>query len=59
VRDDSGSLPAIVLVFLSVTLILVCFCMSQAPQPTDSGIESYAAFGSEACTSYLGTPYEC
>jgi hypothetical protein len=33
--------------------------MSDAPVPTESGIESLAAFGHEACVSYLGTPSDC
>jgi hypothetical protein len=58
-RGDSGPFPAMVLVFLCVTLVVTAYLMSQAPQPTVSGIDTYAAVGSETCTSYLGTPYDC
>jgi hypothetical protein len=58
-RSDSGPIPPIVLVVLSLTLLVMCYLISQAPQLTDSGIESHAAFGTEECTSYLGTPYNC
>jgi hypothetical protein len=58
-RDDTGPIPAIVLLFLSATLLVTCYLMSQAPQPTESGIESTAAFGFETCTSYLGTTFDC
>lgn len=58
-RDDAGPLPAIVLLFLSATLLVTCYLMSQTPQPTEPGIESTAAFGFEMCTSYLGTTFDC
>ncbi len=58
-RDDPGPFPAIVLVFLSITLLAASYFMSQAPQPTESGIESSAAFGVPVCTSYLGTTFDC
>jgi len=44
---------------LSVVLLVTSYLMSQAPQPTYSATESQAAFGTESCTSYLGTPYDC
>jgi hypothetical protein len=59
VREDSGPLPAIVLVFLSFKLLVACCLMSQAPQPTEPGIESSAAFGIPSCTSYVGTTFDC
>jgi hypothetical protein len=58
-RDDSGVLPGVLLVFLSVTLALACYLMSLAPQPTGPGNVSYAAPGGESCTSYLGTTFPC
>jgi hypothetical protein len=58
-RDDAGRLPAILLIVLSVTLLVACYLMSQAPQPGYPGTQSEATFGSETCTSYLGTPYDC
>jgi hypothetical protein len=58
-RDDGGPFPAILLVVLSLTLLVTCYLMSQVPQPTYAGGESYAAFGTERCTTYLGTPYDC
>jgi Na+-transporting methylmalonyl-CoA/oxaloacetate decarboxylase gamma subunit len=57
-RNDSGPFPAIVLVFLSLTLIVACYCMSQAPQPTEAGIETQATV-SESCAIYLSTPFGC
>jgi len=57
-RDDSGPLPAIVLAFLSLALVVACYCMSQAPQPTDAGIETEPAY-SESCAIYLSTPFGC
>jgi len=58
-RDDPGPFPAIVLVFLSVTLFVACYLMSQAQVPTEPGIESSAASGTPLCTSYLGTTFDC
>ena len=58
-RSESGPFPAIVLVFLSVTLLVTCYLMSQVPQPTGSGIETYSASDSAWCTSYLGTRFDC
>jgi hypothetical protein len=58
-RDDPGPVPAVVLLFLSVTLLVACYFMSQARQPTESGIDSSAAFGAQSCTSYLGTTFDC
>jgi len=58
-RDDPGPFPAIVLVFLSLTLLVACYLMSQAPQPTEPGIESSVAYGTPLCTSYLGTTFDC
>ena len=58
-RDEPGPVPAVLLVVLSVVLLVTSYLMSQAPQPTYSATESQAAFGTESCTSYLGTPYDC
>jgi hypothetical protein len=58
-RDDSGVLPGLLLVFLSLTLTVACYLMSLTPPPTAPGLESYAAPGSESCTSYLGTTFDC
>jgi hypothetical protein len=58
-RDDASPFPAILLVVLSLTLVVTCYLMSQVPQPTSTGGESYATFGSESCASYLGTSYDC
>jgi len=58
-RDDPGLFPTIVLVLLSLTLLVACYFMSQAQQPTESGIDSSAAFGVQLCTSYLGTTFDC
>ena len=58
-RDDPGPVPAIVLVFLSLTLLMASYLMSQAPQPTRPGIESTAAFGTVSCMTYNGTSYDC
>jgi hypothetical protein len=58
-RDDSGALPGLVLVFLSLTLVVACYLMSLAPQPTAPGLQSSSASGSESCTSYFGTTFDC
>jgi hypothetical protein len=58
-RSESGPFPAILLVFLSLTLLVACYLMSQVPQPTDSSIETYSASDSGWCTSYLGTRFDC
>ncbi len=58
-REDPGPVPAIVLVFLSLTLLMASYLMSRAPQPSQPGIQSTAAFGSVSCTSYFGTSYDC
>jgi hypothetical protein len=57
-RDDSGPFPVIVLVFLSLALVVACYFMSLAPQPTDAGIEAEPGY-SEACAIYLSTPSGC
>jgi hypothetical protein len=58
-RSESGPFPAIVLVFLSLTMLVASYLMSQARQPSDSGIETSSASDSGWCTSYLGTRFDC
>ena len=58
-RGDSSPLAGILFVLLSAALVLSCYLMSEAPQPSYPGVESYAADSETLCMSYLGTWYDC
>src|SRR5438094_5610988 len=55
-RDDPGPVPTILLLVLSLTLLATCYLMSQAPQPTESGIDTTPTYyGMTSCVPSLGT----